>query len=221
MTVDRLSNPTLNLAYTWFYCWQPLGACQQWSRTFRFHPKRLTIRWSDPNCYIPKIILMSSQCGTICSTQILTILPRTKSLPASSTCFTIEDQMIDRDPTLYCVGEDHAFCEATTAAGHSFTPRGKNMPIANEHHCQIYHESFTGAHYCAFLHQIGESNNIEHHPHTRLSLGHDFDTNSTENRFCSNEPNRLSYMNLFISIDMENNGLQLLLSSTNVVSNWV
>ena len=34
-----------------------------------------------------------------------TNLPRTKSLPTSSTFFTMEDQTLDRDPTLQCVGQ--------------------------------------------------------------------------------------------------------------------
>ena len=64
--------------------------------------------------------------------------PRTKSLPASSTIFAPEDQMLHRDPTLHCVGRRHALCEVPTAVGHSSTPRGssrhahcKGAPLPN------------------------------------------------------------------------------------------
>ena len=70
---------------------------------------------------------------------------RTKSLPASSTIFTLEDQMLHWDPTLHCVRLRHALCEVLQ----SVTPL--------HHHCQISREpniSFTGA-YCAFLRQWG------------------------------------------------------------------
>ena len=57
--------------------------------------------------------------------------------PASSTIFTLEDQMLHRDLTLHCVGRRHALCEVPTAVGHSSTPRGrghahcKGAPLPN------------------------------------------------------------------------------------------
>ena len=101
---------------------------------------------------------MSSRCGTYLLIQIPTIPPQIKSLPASSTIFTLEDQMLHRDITLHCVRWRHALCEVPpTAVGHSSTPRDRphdrRAPIAKKHHCQISQElniSFTGA-YCAFL----------------------------------------------------------------------
>ena len=92
-------------------------------------PKDYPFKWSCPNPYIPKAILTSSRCGTICSTQIPTIPPRTKSLPASSTIFKPEDQMLHWDPTLHCVGRRHALCEVPTAVGHSSTPCNRRAPI--------------------------------------------------------------------------------------------
>ena len=58
----------------------------------------------------------------------------TKSLPASSTIFTLEDQMLHRDSTLHCVRLRHALCEALQ----SVTPLHHvvaGTPIAKEHHC--------------------------------------------------------------------------------------
>ena len=51
--------------------------------------------------------------------------PRIKSLPASSTIFTLEAQMLHRDLTLHCVRWLHALCEAPTAVGHFSTLRGR------------------------------------------------------------------------------------------------
>ena len=89
--------------------------------------------------------------------------PRTKSLPASSTVFTPEDQMLHRDPTLHCVGRRHALCELPTAVGHSSTPRGgrhahcKGAPLSNFSRAKHREPniSFTWA-YCVFLRHWGD-----------------------------------------------------------------
>ena len=120
--------------------------------------------------------------------------PRIKSLPVSSTIFTLEDQMLHRDPTLHCVRLRHALYEALQ----SVTPLHRviaGTPIAKEHHCQISREpniSFIGA-YCAFLRQwggqthcafasLGDLHRRISPPHTRLSSG---SSNITHTRLSS------------------------------------
>ena len=83
--------------------------------------------------------------------------PRTKSLHASSTIFTREDQMLHRDPTLHCVRLRHALCEVLLQSVTSLHHVVASTPIAKEHHRQILREpniSFTGIYY-AFLPQWG------------------------------------------------------------------
>ena len=98
--------------------------------------------------------------------------------------------MLHRDPTLHCVELRHALCDVPTAVGHSSTPRGRWHAHCRGALLSKFLESPTLASqgsiapFCA----SGVSRPIaplrhwgiyivEHHPHTRLSSGHGFDTN--------------------------------------------
>ena len=81
-----------------------------------------------PNSYILKTIHTSSQCGTICSTQIPTIpLEQRVSLQAQlSSHWKIKCSI---ETQLFTSWEPHALCEVPTAVGHSSTPRNRRAPI--------------------------------------------------------------------------------------------
>ena len=68
---------------------------------------------------------------TICSTQIPTIPPRTKSLPANSTFFAMEDQMLDRDPTLHSAGQTRLIWSANylVDVGLFVRPKSQQFPL--------------------------------------------------------------------------------------------
>ena len=102
--------------------------------------------------------------------QIPTIPLDQRVSPASSTIFTLEDQMLYRDHIFT------AWREGTPYVKHqlqSVTPLHRVRsctPIAKEHHCQISREPtnsncFTGAHYYAFLRLIRGST-TSHITHT-------------------------------------------------------
>ena len=102
--------------------------------------------------------------------------------------------------TLHCVGQVPPYVKHQLQPATPLHRVRGGTPIAKEHHCQISREpniNFTGAiapflrhwddwAHCVFY-IIGRIDIIEHHPHTRLSSGHDSDT------VCCNEIDTLRY----------------------------
>jgi len=88
------------------------------------------------------------------------------------------DYLFDPNPNNPLLNKESTPVSSTFFTSNS-SPREAGTPIAKEYHCQISRESkcFIRAHYYAFLSQIGEINNIEHHPNIQLSASHDSDTN--------------------------------------------
>ena len=109
-------------------------------------------------------------------------LPRTKSLHASSTIFTPEDQMLHRDPTLHCVGLRHTLYEVPTTVGHSSTPCNRRAPITRSTTIKFLESPtlasqgpiapFTPVAWPGPVRYWGGSYIVEHHPHRAWLLYH-------------------------------------------------
>jgi len=115
---------------------------------------QLAFRWSCPNPYISKIIPLSGRCGTICSTQILTI-PLNKESPCNLN-FLHNGRSNSQSRSNYLLhGVDIPYVKYRLR---SVTPLHRvdgGIPITKEHYYQISREPnyFKGVHYYTFLRQ--------------------------------------------------------------------